>query len=705
MIKVDATTTATQLQHIIDEAAPGTTISLGAGTFKFDRTIVVDRDNVTIKGAGSDVTTILLSGAARSSGAFQIGSVIDQTDVTGSYNLRSAALEGSKTLLLRDGSDLHSGDFLWIERPNTAAYLNSIGDKEWRDDKPLRTSMVEIASVNGNAVTLRNGLAFDFAASDATVSRIETAENVKLGGFSIDSGLSASNPARFENLSSAYDRDNVVAVSAASDVKLFDISIHEAPSNGFTFAQSIFIDASNLTVDGARNKGDGGNGYAFQLRALYESKLTGLEAYDTRHAVVFASWTSEANNSVAVQYTNRDINFHGGPDHDNTVTVANSIRTDVQADYMSPTLFINTEGTSYGAPTKANANTVSFGKVYGTNKAETLTSLDAGSEIHARGGVDILKGGSHSDKLYGDAGNDVIYGSAGVDIIDGGAGSDRLRYSGLSKDYSITTDAAGRLVVTKPSGHDILTGIETIAFDDKSISTRTITTAAMAEVAVQTSGFDRVASAVDFQLGKTSDALDLRGDDAINGKGNNGANALSGNEAANVLWGMKGDDRLYGHGGDDRLYGGDGNDLLNGQAGNDRIAGGNGDDVLRGSSGNDFLNGGAGLDKLTGGAGADTFVFSSGHDQIVDFSLQQGDRLGIGETHFASASAFAAAFQQAAGTSGDSLSSLGLDVAQSGVGNDAHVTITALDDGMYAMVVDIYGASLNSLLSDDGWLV
>ena len=162
-------------------------------------------------------------------------------------------------------------------------------------------------------MTLRNGLAFDYVASDAEVSRIEVAQNVRLGGFAIDSGLSESDPSRFENESSAFYRDNVVSVSAASGIKLFDIAVNEAPSNGFTFAQTVFLEASNLSVDGAHNKGDGGNGYGFQLRALYDSVLTGLEAHDTRHAVLFASWTSEANNIVGVRSTNRDITSTADP--------------------------------------------------------------------------------------------------------------------------------------------------------------------------------------------------------------------------------------------------------------------------------------------------------------------------------------------------------------------------------------------------------
>ena len=187
MIYVSATTTAAELQDIIDSAPAGTTVQLGAGTFEFDRTVVINRDDIAVVGQGSDTTTINLVGNARAGGAFQIGGVIDQETYSGSFDLTSTATEGSTTLHLADTTGLKAGDVLWVELPNTPEYLDSIGDTQWREDKPLRTSMVEVASVDGNTVTLVNGLAFDFT-ENATVQRIEVADNVRVGGFTIDFG-------------------------------------------------------------------------------------------------------------------------------------------------------------------------------------------------------------------------------------------------------------------------------------------------------------------------------------------------------------------------------------------------------------------------------------------------------------------------------------------------------------------------------------
>ena len=88
-----------------------------------------------------------------------------------------------------------------------------------------------------------------------------------------------------------------------------------------------------------------------------------------------------------------------------------------------------------------------------------------------------------------------------------------------------------------------------------------------------------------------------------------------------------------GDGDDILISGGDGNfpdrpdntgsDILHGDGGNDRLVGGLGNDTLVGGNGND---------KLHGGAGADKFVLdgdNSGVDQVLDFSVADGDKVQI----------------------------------------------------------------------------
>ncbi|NES25069.1 MAG: hypothetical protein F6K41_40715, partial [Symploca sp. SIO3E6] len=70
---------------------------------------------------------------------------------------------------------------------------------------------------------------------------------------------------------------------------------------------------------------------------------------------------------------------------------------------------------------------------------------------------------------------------------------------------------------------------------------------------------------------------------------------------------------------------------LNGTPGNDVLIGGNGSDQLFGNAGDDQLEGGNGDDMLNGGTGSDIFAIAQaqGHDTINDFSLNEGDQIGL----------------------------------------------------------------------------
>jgi Ca2+-binding RTX toxin-like protein len=382
------------------------------------------------------------------------------------------------------------------------------------------------------------------------------------------------------------------------------------------------------------------------------------------------------------------------------VKVQNSIRTETEAGYLSPTLFINDEGTSYGAPTDPRANRVSFATAYGTNKGEVLTADNSGGYLHARAGADTLIGGKGADALFAEKGDDLIVGSAGNDTVDGGLGSDVLSYSGDRGDYVLSTDLSGHYVVHKPDGsYDIVGGVEAFRFADETVSTAAlkslpttyfgtgdadrITISSGSDIVLARDGYDRIVSAATYHLGSDAEALEFSGNSAVDGYGNERANTFTGNDASNELYGYGGDDRFFARGGNDYMSGGTGNDELYGQAGNDRLFGGDGADLLN------------------GGAGADTFVFSAGHDSIEDFSLRSGDRIDISLTGYSSASAFLADFREAATTSGDTYASLGFDVSASG--SDVEIRVADADGDM--LTLSVSGATLSSLLQSSDWIV
>lgn len=665
-VAVPTGTTAALLQQMIHKADPGTIFQLQEGTHHFNQTITISRSDVSLVGAGSSDTTIEVPSNLNRE-AFATG----DGGRSGNFALQSDIAEGSTELTLTGSHSFEEGDFVYLARDSTEAFYDSINDQTWRNtDVPLRTSIVKVKSVNDNTISLERGVHFDFTRSETKVQEIDMVENVTLGGFEIDYGLGKADPSDFSNTLSAYNRDAVLEVEGTSGLNLFDIRSEDVPSLGVNFALSTDVAADRLEMTGAHNKGAGGNGYAVQIRDVFDSAFVNLTDQDMRHSVVFASWRSAVDNDVHVTRTDRDINFHGGRDHGNVVMVDRSIR-DANSDIIAPTLFVNTEGTHYGSVTDANANDVRFGEVIGTRLSDMVQGYDGGAWLDGRGGNDILNGGS---------GNDVLIGGEGRDTLIGGAGEDIAIYTGAIADFRITDAGGGRFEVDDRAGSQSrdTVDVEWIAFDDGALRVSDMafldrsavegiykgngaynaqsgddvspnrdqqdeTPAIKAPEVDQTpdeqagkdhSGpvlhgtdgkdtftvtekgttvfgyrnWDEVKSTVDFTMNDDVEKLELMGTAAINATGSDAGNIILGNDGRNIIKGNGGDDQIWARNGDDIVFAG------------------SGDDIVNGGGGNDTLHGGGGLDILTGGPGADTFCFyataESGHgagDTIIDF--------------------------------------------------------------------------------------
>ena len=84
-------TTAAELQKLIDTVPAGTTLQFEAGHYRFDRTIVINRDDITVVGAGSGKTVIDVPSNLGEE-AFQIGS----GTTTGAFKLSSTCAKAAR---------------------------------------------------------------------------------------------------------------------------------------------------------------------------------------------------------------------------------------------------------------------------------------------------------------------------------------------------------------------------------------------------------------------------------------------------------------------------------------------------------------------------------------------------------------------------------------------------------------------------------
>ncbi|WP_111412343.1 cellulose binding domain-containing protein [Billgrantia lactosivorans] len=451
--------TATELQALIDSAPEGAVLRLAAGDYRFDQTITVSRADIALVGAGRGETRITFSNEALASGDAH-GFLVEGTATRFAGYLGQDAAMGDNRLSLRADHGLQVGDTVRIWQDNTQAYFDEIGDTSWQKlNAPLRTSMAKVVSVDGGTVTLDRGLHFDFDGGEAKVQRFDALENVTLQGFTLGYELGAPDKASFSNSLAELTGYQAIKLNGTVGARVVDIEVLDGPSTAFEFALSLDLHADSLGAHGAFNKGGGGNGYAYELRESYDGTLSNLEDSGMRHSVLFASWRSSVGNDIHVKATDRDINFHGGQDHGNTVHVERSIR-DAEADGLSPVVWYNSGGETFGAITEAGANQIVFDYAIGTRRDDLILGTDNGVYLDGALGHDTLIGGSGDDVLRGGLGNDLLHGGAGFDVAHMEQG-----YSA----YEIHFNDDGSALLSSAGEDDLLIDVERVLFTDGAV--------------------------------------------------------------------------------------------------------------------------------------------------------------------------------------------------------------------------------------------
>jgi len=241
---------------------------------------------------------------------------------------------------------------------------------------------------------------------------------------------------------------------------------------------------------------------------------------------------------------------------------------------------------------------------HGHDRVKSSVSFWLGTHIEDL----ILLGGEAIDGTGNELDN-ILTGNAAANVLNGAGGADTMK--GGAGDDTYFVDHAGDKVI---------------------------------EFAGQ--GTDLVRTRISFALWGHVENLQLDGTDAINGTGNDLANAITGNAAANLLDGSGGADVMKGNHGDDTYIVDDvgdqvvetspvgGIDLvrssvsftlgnhvenltLTGAAAIDGT--GNGlANVLIGNAAANRLDGGGGADRMEGGAGNDSYVVDHAGDVVVE---------------------------------------------------------------------------------------
>ena len=457
---IDTGTSADDINNLIRNAESGATIQFAAGNHLLDDGLRIDRSDISLVGAGSQETTLTFTDEALARNS-ETGIHVEGEMESHVGLLESGVEEGDRQLTLDRGHDLKPGDTVRVWQENDDAFFDAIGDTAWRkvEHAELRTSMARVESVNGDTLTLDRGVHFDLEAGKTQVDRWNTADDVTLDGFGIEFQLGEPDPGEFSNTLGDLGRYKAVLMEGTQGANLTDIEVNDGPSTAFRFSKALDLVADDIQAHGTFNKGGGGNGYAYELHESYDGSLTGLEDSGMRHGLVFASWRSSVGNDAEVVFTDRDINLHGGRDHDNSVRVRESVR-DADNDKMSTSLWINQGGESFGAPTDPDANTVTFDYLIGSRRDDVIQGSDDGVYLNGGLGYDTLVGGAGDDILEGGPNN-----GWGDNYLDGGAGLDTARFTGDYADNEIEF-AGDEVIVTRAGSVDTLVNMEYAVFGD-----------------------------------------------------------------------------------------------------------------------------------------------------------------------------------------------------------------------------------------------
>jgi Ca2+-binding RTX toxin-like protein len=449
-------TTGAQLQQLFDGAPAGAIIRIAAGTYPITETLEISRGDITVEGAGEGLTIFRTDIPVTNPGPTLIVHPDSLQDRYGQLEVELA--EGSNQVQLpdvealrladpdQDFDDFEVGDLVFLFQPNDDAYLEATGNlnnpdrPDWRQPEAeteldaelyyLREFRSRIESIDENGIaTLAEASPYTFAAGTANIARNTFLENVHLSDFSIEGNFEddAGGPPApffFEDTIPEWVSIAALEFDGVRDSSMERITITDPAAHAFKWQRAHETTGDQLTAVGAHNK-SGSSGYHFLLQESFANDLTNLSSTDSRHAILFSSYNAEHYNDMHLAYTNRDINFHGSADDENTILV-DVIEQDYPAG-SSPQWQAVHPGVAGLHPVETiEENDVTFRYARSGERSDRIVAHPDGGNIAMSVGSDEGIGGVGNDTINGEDGNDTLRGNDGNDILNGGNDQDFL---------------------------------------------------------------------------------------------------------------------------------------------------------------------------------------------------------------------------------------------------------------------------------------
>ncbi len=484
---VAAGTTGAQLQQLFDGAIPGAIINIAAGTYSITETLTISRSDITVRGAGEGQTIFATDIDVANAGPTIL---VMPDDLQIRYGaLGTTVAEGSTQMILPDVAALQAlypdqefeefevGDLVFLFEPNNDDYLiasdnlNRADGNDWNQpapdpENPVSAELYYLQEFRSRIVSIENGVAtlaeaspYTFDAGIANLSKSTFLENVNLSGFTIQGNFEdetggAPDPFLFQDTIPEWASIAALEFDGVRGSDLSNITVINPAAHAFKWQRAHETTADSLTAIGAHNK-DGSSGYHFLLHESFANDFTNLSSTDARHAVLFSAFDAEHYNTLHLSYANRDINFHGSADDENTIVV-DVMDQDYPTDGSTEQWRTVSPGVLGLHPVSdIEGNDVTFRVAQSGGRSDTVWAHVDGATLRLGDGSDQGLGQGGNDSIFGELGNDTLSGGGGNDHLDGGDGKDSLE-GGADNDTLL--GGIGNDTLRGGDGDDLLIG-------------------------------------------------------------------------------------------------------------------------------------------------------------------------------------------------------------------------------------------------------
>ena len=316
-VKPGVKNTAHIINRILRESDPDCALVLqfDEGIYPLYEPIVIDRDNVTLKGAGKDKTLLQSHLRTRDEAVIK---VLGKRGKRIGY-LAKNLYQNQSALVCR--TKKKPGKYLLVRQPNDPLFVRSTGARKWYRKYPyLRQEIVEVLDYDPlkHKIYTKKPLLTDYEAQKTEVIAVDMVENVSLQNFTLQQINDDKNINRYRNVFENSFKNIAV------DALLFEYSAHcsasflnimQSGSHPLNCTYSYGLLFEHLYIDGSWNKGKKGNGYVRFARTYY-SVFRQSKVKNIRHITL--QWSASGNHIYQID-SGVDINLHGGYAHQNRI--------------------------------------------------------------------------------------------------------------------------------------------------------------------------------------------------------------------------------------------------------------------------------------------------------------------------------------------------------------------------------------------------